>query len=140
MNKPVNFQLAKLLKEKEISYEDMIINYFYSKPRSRMYGIDEEGRVYDIVNTPRKLYTSEDHGVYNLNNAYYAPTFADVVMWLYEKHKIWVEVIKTDLFNKFFFQIKRKDSTRLKNGDFNTPTEAYEAAIEYVLNNLYEKL
>ena len=64
------------------------------------------------------------------------PTIGDVVMWLYKKHGIWIEVIETDLFNKFFFQIKRKDNTRLKNGDFNSPTEAYEAAIEYVLTNL----
>lgn len=64
------------------------------------------------------------------------PTIAEAVMWLYEKHGVLVEVLETDLFNKFFYQMKRKDNTRLKNGDYNSPTEAYEAAIEYVLNNL----
>ena len=70
------------------------------------------------------------------NLTYVDITISEVVMWLYEKHGIWIEVIETDLFNRFFFQIKRKDNTRLKNGDFNYPTEAYEAAIEYTLNNL----
>jgi hypothetical protein len=59
-----------------------------------------------------------------------------VVEWLRVNHGIWIEVIETDLFQKYFFQIKRKDNTRLKDGDFNSPQEAYSAAFDYILNNL----
>jgi hypothetical protein len=57
-----------------------------------------------------------------------APTIAETCMWLYEKHGIWISVDSID------------DSTIFRhcfsNIDFNSPTEAYEDAIEYTLNNL----
>ena len=61
-----------------------------------------------------------------------APTIAEVVMWFYNTHRIWVGVSDVD------------DSTIFRhtfsNEDFYTPEEAYEAAFEYLLNNkhLYE--
>ena len=58
------------------------------------------------------------------------PTIAEVVMWLYEKHNIWIEV---------YFDGHQKNFYIVQNGEeieFNSPTEAYEAAITYCLNNL----
>jgi len=65
-----------------------------------------------------------------------APEQWQVVEWLRVNHGIWIEVIETDLFQKYFFQIKRKDNTRLKDGDFNSPQEAYSAAFDYILAKL----
>lgn len=77
-----------------------------------------------------------------------APTITDVIMWLYEKHGIWICVYTMDkwlpngndreqLFDYGIKQMKRGliDISK-KPEEFNSPKEAYEAAIEYVLNNL----
>lgn len=118
MNTIVSFEVAELLKEKGFNESTI--------------------KCYDRC----EMLSSYVNNVFkpkNYNTSGYivsAPTIAEVVMWLYEKHGIWIEVIETDLFDKFFFQIKRKDNTRLKNGDYNSPTEAYESAIKYVLTNL----
>lgn len=58
-------------------------------------------------------------------------------MWLYEKHSIWVGVDKT--FSKEFFYniVTNNEHNSKESKDFySLPTEAYEAAIEYTLNNL----
>jgi hypothetical protein len=82
---------------------------------------------------------------------------ADVVMWLYEKHGIWINVCPTIIeynYRKdsigFIYHITKLE-TYLNYGKmygsedvgifqnsyyFNSPTEAYESAIEYALNNL----
>ncbi len=85
-----------------------------------------------------------------------SPTISDVVMWLYEKHGIWIEVSKLDGYqNLFFYTITgsngfnyghkitviewdddKCDEMGYTNKYKNSPTEAYEAAIEYTLNNL----
>jgi hypothetical protein len=108
MNTPVNFKLAKLLKEKGF---DEVCQKWYSV----------EGGLYyqdEFDNNRGFIPVCECE----------APTIAEVVMWLYEKHGIWISVYRVD------------DSTIFRhcfsNVDFNTPTEAYEAAIEYTLNNL----
>jgi len=64
-------------------------------------------------------------------------------MWLYEKHEIWISV---DTFADAFKAVIKKyysdgklwviaDSTYISKYH-NSPTDAYEAAIEYTLNNL----
>jgi len=73
------------------------------------------------------------------------PTISDVVMWLYENHGIWIYVDSHE-FGKwcYYYRYNRphKLSSKItENGqfgldDFNSPTEAYEAAIEYTLKNL----
>lgn len=78
MNKPVSFDLAKLLKEKGYSTDEC--KSFYTKPNSKMFGIDEHYRNYPIKNTPKKLYTVGVHAVLNIKNIYFAPTRADVIM------------------------------------------------------------
>lgn len=97
MNIPVSFEIAKLLKEKQIIFKT-----------------DE-------------YYSSETEVTSKSYNEYPAPTIAEVVMWLYEKHKFWTEVT-TDINGKFCFP--------WLEGKYNSPTEAYSAAIEYTLKNL----
>lgn len=73
------------------------------------------------------------------------PTIADVVMWLYKKHEIWIEVSykrNGNASNHFFNYKITLINTDLFNEKvtecfwFKTPTEAYESAIHYYLNNL----
>lgn len=63
-----------------------------------------------------------------------------VIMWLYEKHGIWVQVfILNKTFAWKFIEIEKQVSWCLfsqQDKGYNSPTEAYEAAIEYVLTKL----
>ena len=114
MTTPVNFKTAKLLKDKG----------FEQNPMKHINQATMEGTLV-------------------------FPTIAEVVMWLYEKHGVWVRV---DCNSKEFWApvlLNVEDGTykvhpsyvsqkfiEANNRFFNTPTEAYEAAIEYVLTNL----
>ena len=127
MNTPVSFEIAKLLKEK---------------------GFDEECRlcVEDGDERPLPFNCGNTLHKNSLHPYYSAPTIGKVVMWLYEKHGIWIQIGVGNLFHKdkFYIILKqhnvdRWDVTPLNNekhSPYNTPTEAYEAAIEYTLNNL----
>ena len=128
MNKEVSLPLAKLLKEKGFdAYCDKkyIAQCLWQKPNSR-----------------EKYKNSEIH---KNSGDISAPTIADVVMQLYEKHGIWIMVEMTG--SKKFYPRGRMIDKKGKHhvGDFkynnerliyNSPTEAYEAGIEYTLNHL----
>ena len=67
-------------------------------------------------------------------------TIADVVMWLYEKHGIWT-VVNVNIMGSWYFEhfdLKEKRNAQFKPTDthYDSPTEAYEAAIIYTLKNL----
>jgi hypothetical protein len=64
------------------------------------------------------------------------PTIADVIMWLYEKYGIWVNVYMMDT-NIFYWCIDTNDDEYTSDDiSFKEPTEAYEAVIEYTLTKL----
>lgn len=112
---PVKYPLAKLLNDKEFKLEP------YLK-------IDDQN--------PKNLNS-------NYNPREYQPWYldlslAEVVMWLYEKHGIWISVNVEPESSIFYFSIdKSKDDFFYDKGEnYKSPTEAYEAAIEYVLLNL----
>lgn len=125
MNTPVNFEIAKLLKEKG-----------FSKSLPSICFIKEESN-----------YTSTMvYEVLDMDFEYILrPTIAEVVMWLYEKHGIWVYADSHE-FNKwcYYYRYNRPHELSSKiteNGqfgldDYNSPTEAYSAAVEYTLKNL----
>ena len=133
MTEPVSFKIAKLLKEKGFDEETL---HFYTKSRSKMFGINEHNRYYNIVNTPKKLYTCGEHSVADVKNVYSAPTITDVVMWLYEKHGIWI-VILPELLNgteiRYYPSVFEQGVGEDIEEYYNSPTEAYEAAIKYCL-------
>lgn len=127
MTTPVKFELAKLLKEKG-----------YDNPTRDCYNVHglsfsngwceyiEDDFEFDGLVRANKL-RKEDT---------LAPTIAEVVMWLYEKHGIWISVdfnFKTSWFYDIVI-LSEEGGNILDN--FNSPTEAYEAAIEYCLTNL----
>lgn len=112
MNRPVSFPIAKLLKEK--GYE----------------GQTHVDHRYD----PLYYHKSGELHLYNWFNSFdnmiKAPTIADVVMWLYEKYGVWVEVYN-DNSKKEFYTVLNGEEYK-----FKSPTKAYEVAIEYCLKNL----
>ena len=133
MNTPVSFELAKLLKEKGF---DEVCQQWYSV-EGGLYYQDE----FDNSRGSIPVYECE------------APTIAEVVMWLYEKHGIWISVSPVFEFNdgrKDYLTLQgyqyyitvitdnkyNQEKTHADRGYKNTPTEAYEAAIEYTLKNL----
>jgi len=117
MNTPVSFELAKLLKEKGFDG-----NYFH---------------YWNMVNHSGEW--KVDTSIWEYTDNYIeAPTIAEVVMWLYEKHEYWCYVYTNGKIWHPCIQHKFGDMAVLsgKIGESNSPTEAYEAAIEYTLNNL----
>lgn len=134
MDIPVSFKLAKLLKEKE-----------FNEPIKQRYFIAEN------IDSDRFPFLQEECALYNWNNyddfstSYYsAPTIIDVIMWLYEKHGIWIRVTPlpySDNLTHWRWEHMSVDySTRnmkwKKQQDYMSPIEAYSAAIEYVLTKL----
>jgi len=125
MNTPVNFEIAKLLKEKG-----------FDEPTHSFYVIDESeyGEIGEFITNPNDNYpTLDDNSLFDTLAS--APTIAEVVMWLYEKHKIWIWVEYYETDNKFIPQIPKANLLRVL-GFYESPTEAYSAAIEYTLKNL----
>lgn len=133
MNTPVSFETAKLLKEKgydEYCNQKYIAQCLWQKPNSR-----------------EKYKNSEIH---KNSNDVSAPTIAEVVMWLYEKHKLdiivrypdsdtnKVEGINSVYYNLEIYRLSGGDAWKKykKIGVSDNKTEVYEAGIIYCLNNL----
>lgn len=139
MNTSISFELAKLLKEKGFGrLTGSYYEYALTSKKDREHGYSgsfgwkkgelnlQEG--YFINNHPDVDYSSKTWFMCS------APTIAEVVMWLYEKHGIWIEVT-TDTHNNFCWLIKE---FKASNNNFNSPIEAYEAAILHTLKNLID--
>lgn len=117
MNTHVNFEIAKLLKEKGFKQSFGNGENFY-------YPLTKE--------------ITENHR----GNNYPAPLISDVVMWLHVKHEIWISVTpfkKEDSTTVYIYTIFKNDYvdtvSRASTGCI-TINLAYEAAIEYCLKNL----
>lgn len=73
-----------------------------------------------------------------------SPTIADVVMWIYNKHGIWIRITSIpysdNLTHWRWEHMSTKYATRnaswKKEQDYMSPVECYEAAIEYVIEKL----
>lgn len=118
MNTTVSFELAKLLKEK---------------------GFDEECRLFveDGDEGPLPFNCLNTIHRNSLHPYYSAPTIAEVVMWLYEKHGVWIWVERhSTLFRPYAEEIGNERFGKWEGHKYSSPTEAYEAAILYTLNNL----
>lgn len=138
MNTPVKFELAKLLKEK--GFDKPTHKY---RQKSAVIG---DNTILPLVT--RK--TPYDWNNYSSEVPYYSiPTIAEAVMWLYEKHGIWIQSpfpYNNGKWEWIIFLLNEplKDTDGYKNVmslhhepyKFSSPTEAYEAAIEYTLKDL----
>lgn len=105
---PVNFEIAKLLKEKGFNEECMV------------------------------AYTNHGNYTIYLNEhiTIKAPNILEVVIWIHEKYGIWIGVNKNYTKAPTFWNCitLAKSIVSTKPNSFNTAEEAYEAAIEYILN------
>ena len=128
MNKEVNFKIAKLLKEK--GFNEEVRDYYGEK----------DGVFYHSQYYRDNISINEKHKGFVT-----APTIAEVVMWLYEKHGIWisVDIGMTGFYGHYKVNPQNTLPSNLKQGwanDQDNPaksiTEAYEAAIKYVLKDL----
>ena len=141
MNTPVSFELAKLLKEK--GFDIPTQRYYEHALTSKK---DSETNDYTGSFGWKKGETNLSSGYFKNNygmadlsdkNWYMcsAPTIAEVVMWLYEKHGIWIFVFRYS--KEWQWKVDDENSTlEFSRKGFNSPTEAYEAAINHTLNNL----
>jgi len=127
MNKPISFEISKMLKEK--GFDSLTCKQGYHGDFGELKG-DE----YPFLGT----YTFIQDCLIRNNCDWkiQAPTIAEVVMWLYEKHGVWVTTcIVADSY--FSYWVHNKNRTlQDKKSNWLTPTEAYEAAIIYTINNL----
>lgn len=123
MNTPVSFKIKQLLYDKGWRYE---------------LGVDETG--YRVKHSLAKQRWNEGDLTYvNIN-------ISEVIMWLYEKHGIWISVktikwnyeYNTIRFNYNVYKFNDKSPSDIIDTvyDFNSPKEAYLAAIEYTLTKL----
>ena len=144
MNTPISFETAKLLKEKGfgLSDEDYIqLPQFYEQDGTYIEYDVHIGKKYNPHRTHLGADTIEDFEAHltmidnSLDDIYLAPTIAEVVIWLYKKHEIWISVDITGDLTMFWYTIKGK-GIWYTGSNVNSPTEAYEAAIEYTLKEL----
>ena len=64
-----------------------------------------------------------------------SPTISDVIMWLYEKHGIWISVDPENDTNTWFHTITNGKSITAF-GNYSGPIEAYEKGIKHILNDM----
>lgn len=118
MNTPIDFNTAKLLKEK--GFDEPTIQWYHRDSKK--------------LNTNDLMFSMN-----KLTDNYSAPTIAEVVMWLYERYEIWITVLP-ELFNgekiRYYPSVFEQGIGEDLEQYFDSPKEAYEAAIEYVLKNL----
>ena len=129
MTTPVSFEIAKFLKEKGF---DKKCNSFYDLISN-----------IEINDAPLSNYNLTKQSIS-------IPTIAEVVMWLFEKHDVYIHMSphgdEEELLKecKWWFSIYQNTIYNLRAGCKVTPglneyislPEAYEAAIEYCLTKL----
>lgn len=122
MNTPVSFQLASLLKEKgfDIPCREGWVNYLKSFTGETRMPDYESNLVMDRLGNSHLIER---------------PTISQVVMWLYEKHKIWISVDPDNDIDTWFYTISHGTSTTVF-GNYSGPIEVYEKGIEHVLNSM----
>ena len=84
--------------------------------------------------------TVEELDSMNKDNQHLYSEIMQVIMWLYEKHGIWISVVQNEYLDKFQYTLiqKKSNSWNIVDNDklFNSPTEAYEAAIKHCLEKI----
>lgn len=92
----IKFETAVLAKE--VGFDVKCFSgeclYFYTNPKSKMFGIDEEGRYYDIKNISKKLYERGEEATLNDENVYLALTQSLLQKWLREVHNVEISVLR----------------------------------------------
>jgi len=92
------------LELKKLGYDGPCLNRFYTKPKSKMFSLDEKGRHYPIKNTSNKLYTLGEHFVLNEDNVIITPLYQQVFKWFRKEHKL-VACVRTNFNVDFYYEI-----------------------------------
>lgn len=131
----IKFETAVLAKEVgfDVEYFSMECSYFYTNTKSKMFGVDEEGRYYDIKNTSKKLYKRGEEATLNDKNVYLAPTQSLLQKWLRDEHKFVVEIGFYD-WGKWNYTIYNPSPIKQSSPEFNTYEEALENGLFKCLN------
>lgn len=131
MDTPVNFEIAKLLKEK--GYNIPTIAY---RQKSAVKG-DETILPLSIPNH-EFYWTPVDWNNYSEQVPYYSmPTIAEVVMWIYEKQGVWIWVsLELGYHITFCWQLAGENTGSTFKQNFKNPTDAYQDAINFTLINI----
>ena len=132
MNTHVNFETAKLLKEKGFN-EKCSHYYVLDFQNFKATGILKKAGTPDDNPNSNLLYFVTREGQPHLVNA---PTIDEVKWWFYKTHDIWISVYQykdhaADVNDDHVF---RTSHTKLR--EFNSPEEAYETAIKHCLTKL----
>ena len=90
----IHYETAKLAKKKGFDTDDFC--RFYSKPASKMFGIDEHGRAYPINNKSRELYTVGLHDGLHEEMIFKAVSQSTLQKWLREIHDIQIVMLLED--------------------------------------------
>ena len=84
--------------------------------------------------------TIEELDSMDKDNQHLHSEIIQVIMWLYGKHGIWISVVQNEYLDKFQYTLtqKKSNSWNIVDNDklFNSPTEAYEAAIKHCLEKI----
>jgi len=137
----VTFEQAKLLKEKGF-------NIWVQKHYDGY--VPDELRCSNGFKMPRCSPQTPEFDYMSLDQVYYAPEQWQVIEWLRIEKGIWIEVTAYDVEDDIeqitdeIWHFKcdvmspknRKNHSDFVKDKFNTPQEAYSAAIDYTLNNL----
>ena len=130
MNKEVNFEIAKLLKEKGCVIKPLGLKNKTDYVEGYEWDCEDENDTVKITE-----FQFEDHVCYF---RYLKPTIAEVVMWLYEKHGIWIYIKQGYKWEWYIETVANHPELKYNDGLEDSPTEAYEEAIIYTLENLIQ--
>jgi hypothetical protein len=119
MNTLISFEIARLLKGNGFEHET-----------TSYYGGSGELLPHSYTNNTMQRFR------------YSAPTIVETIMWLYEKHGIWISVdmVFEEDQTGFWYCIRQSkaDDMAIMSDEFNSSTEAYEVAIKHTLENLIQ--
>ena len=125
---------------KQLGFNEPCFNRFYTKPQSKIFGVDEKGRNYPIKNTSKKLYTMGEHFVLNDSNVILAPLYQQAFRWFRENYRLYSTII---------FRVSMEDNNEywdwLIKGEevvyrhFNTYEEAEDACIDKLIELAKQK-
>ncbi len=126
---------------KELGFEEECFDRFYTKPKCKMFGIDEHGRPYSIKNTPKTLYTIGDHAALKESNVILAPLYQQAFRWFREKHTLIGHVRESWSFDNTMEYVAQINGTFVNHGLFDKPVnrfDTYEEAELACLKKLIE--
>lgn len=131
----VSYKVAKAIKKAGYPQGDGSYDWgqpFYTTARSKMYGIDDHGWPYPIVNRTGRLYHVGEESVQNQKNFIIAPYYYDVWKWLWTKKKQKIAISDGWDTETYAYVGEGEDARKFTTFD---PEAAIIRAIDYMVDN-----